>query len=91
MNELGGRRNGRSQRDVWRSHWAETVLNSSNFLQFGVANYCSEFDEAGFVAFDYQAAALRQMKNFAEPPQTLVVTPAVGLRERHSIFKRRYP
>ena len=90
MNELGGRRNGRSYRDVWRIHWAEQVLNFSNFLEFGVANFRSEFDETGFVAFDYEASALRQVKNFPEPPQTLFVTPVVVVRECHSIFKRTY-
>jgi hypothetical protein len=90
MNAFGWRRNGGSYRDVWRSHRAEQILNFSNFLQFSVANPRSEFDEAGFIAFDYEASALGQVKNFAEPPQTFFVTPAVGLRESHSIFKRRY-
>jgi hypothetical protein len=30
------------------------------------------------------------MKNFAEPPQTFFFTPAVGIRNGPSIFKRTY-
>jgi len=90
VDEFGGRRNRGSHSDVRRSHRAEQVLNFSNFLQFSVADFRSEFHEAGFVAFDYEAAALGQMKNLAEPPQTVFVTPVVRLRESHSIFKRRY-
>jgi len=90
VNELTGRRNSGSYRYVRRSHWAEQVLNFSNFPQFCVANFRSKFDETGFVAFHYEAAAIGQMKNLAEPPQTVFVTPVVRLRESHSIFKRRY-
>ncbi len=45
---------------------------------------------AGFVAFDYEAAAVGKMKNFAQPQQTFYVTPAGGLREVPIIFKRYY-
>jgi len=47
-------------------------------LQFAVASACSHFYEAGFVALHYEAAAFRKVKNFAEPPQTFYVTPAVA-------------
>jgi hypothetical protein len=30
------------------------------------------------------------VKNFAEPPQTFFVTPALEIRENPNIFKRRY-
>jgi len=57
VNEFCGRRGVRSDQDVWSRHRAENVLDLSNFLEFAVADFCSEFDRTGFVAFDYEAAA----------------------------------
>ena len=57
MDELGGGLNCRSDRDVWSGYGSEKVLCSSYFLQLTVANLGSEFDEAGLIAFDYEASA----------------------------------
>jgi hypothetical protein len=75
--ESGGRRNCGPNRQVRSRYGSEEVLHFANFLQFTITSSRSESDEARLIAFDYEAAALRKMKNFTEPPQTLLVTPAV--------------
>jgi hypothetical protein len=57
MNKLGGRRNRRSDRDVGRGYGSKEVLDFSNLFELTVTNHCSELDEAGLIAFDYEAAA----------------------------------
>jgi hypothetical protein len=90
VDEFAGRSGSGSHGDVWRTCWSEEVLDFTDFLEFTIANLRSEFNKTGFVAFDYEAAAFGQVENFAEPPQTFFVTPAVRMRESQRIFKRRY-
>jgi hypothetical protein len=65
-------------------------LHFANFLKLTIASSRSKFNEARFFALHYEAAAFRQMKNFAQPPQTAFVTPAVDHPTSPNIFKRRY-
>jgi hypothetical protein len=66
-------------------------LDSSYFLELAITSFGSHFDEALFVAFHDEAAAVRKMNNFAQPQQTFDVTPGVRMREAAIIFKRYYP
>jgi len=62
-------------------------MNFSNLLQLAVTRFTSHSHETRRLALYNEATAFRQMKNFAEPLQTLFVTPAASIRELCSLYK----
>jgi len=56
-------------------------MNLANLFELTITRFASHSHETAHLAFHYEATAFRQVKNFAEPLQTVFVTPAVSTRE----------
>jgi len=61
-------------------------MDLSDQSEFAIACFCPNLHEERLVAFDYEAPAFREVKNFAEPPQTFFVTPAVRQSEESESY-----